>query len=248
MSGYSQFARYYDSLTKNVDYSEYADYYLDLCRKLSHSPGITLDLACGTGSLTLELFRRGVDVYGIDASVSMLSQAREKCMEEGADILFLCQKMQEMDLYGTVDTVICSLDSLNHLSGEAELKKAISKVAFFMNPGGYFFFDMNTLYKHEKVLGNHTFIYDTAKVYCVWQNRFTPSSGRVDIHLDFFEKEKNHYLRSSEHFSERAYPVRKIEALLEQSGFEEIRFFDGLSFLPLREESQRLMAAAKKRS
>ena len=148
MSGYSQFARYYDSLTKNVDYSRYADYYLELCKRLSHPMGITLDLACGTGSLTLELFRRGVDIYGIDASVSMLSQAREKCMEEGADILFLCQKMQDLDLYGTVDTVICSLDSLNHLPGEAELIKAISKVSFFMNPGGCFLFDMNTLYKH----------------------------------------------------------------------------------------------------
>ena len=115
MSGYSVFAQYYDELTRNVRYAERAEYFLALLKRLEHAPGLTLDLACGTGSLTLELFCRGVDIYGVDASVAMLSQAREKCMNVGADILFLCQKMQSIDLYGTVDTVICSLDSINHL-------------------------------------------------------------------------------------------------------------------------------------
>ena len=82
---------------------------------MGHQPGLTLDLACGTGSLTLELYRRGVDIYGVDGSVEMLSEARMKCAEAGADILFLCQKMQSLDLYGTVKTAVCTLDSLNHL-------------------------------------------------------------------------------------------------------------------------------------
>ncbi|MDE6839044.1 MAG: class I SAM-dependent methyltransferase, partial [Acutalibacter sp.] len=102
MAGYSIFAQFYDRLTANVNYSRQADYLMELMGRLGHTPGLTLDLACGTGSLTLELFRRGLDVYGVDASVEMLSLAREKCADAEADILFLRQNMQELDLYGTV--------------------------------------------------------------------------------------------------------------------------------------------------
>lgn len=91
MAGYSVFAQYYDRLTANVGYSRRAEYFLALLERLGHAPGLTLDLACGTGSLTLELFQRGVDVYGVDASVEMLSEARAKCATAGTDILFFAK-------------------------------------------------------------------------------------------------------------------------------------------------------------
>lgn len=246
MAAYSVFAQYYDALTGNVEYPKRADYIMQLLDRLGHKPSLALDLACGTGSLTLELFNRGVDIYGVDASVEMLSAAREKCADAGADILFLCQKMQSLDLYGTVDTVICTLDSLNHLHGREELQKAFSKVSFFMDPGGWFIFDMNTTYKHAQVLGNNTFVYDMQDVYCVWQNSYHKSADRVDIALDFFERDGKIYYRSSEHFSEFAYPVEDIKAMLNAAGFGEISVFNELTFNPPTPDSQRLVYAAKK--
>lgn len=246
MKAYSVFAQYYDELTVNVEYPKRAEYLIKLMERLGHTPGLTLDLACGTGSLTLELYRRGIDIYGVDSSVEMLSEARAKCAEAGADILFLCQKMQAIDLYGTVDTAICTLDSLNHLSSGEELGKVFSKVAFFMNPHGYFIFDMNTLYKHENILANETYVYDMEHVYCVWQNR-CHKGGKVDIQLDFFQPRMDGaYIRSTERFSERAYPVEEVLQRLHEAGFGEVRVFDELSFDPPKETSQRLVFAAKK--
>lgn len=246
MAGYSYFASYYDSLTGNVDYPGLADYLLSMMERLGHDPGITLDLACGTGSLTLELFRRGVDVYGADASMEMLSEAREKCADAGADILFLCQRMQSLDLYGTVNTVVCTLDSLNHLRGMGEVKKAFSRVSLFLEPGGYFLFDMNTPYKHREVLGENVFVYDLEDLYCVWQNHFVPASCRADVTLDFFQREGTSYIRSREAFSEWAYPREEVEKLLSETGFGEIEAFHERSFSPPRPDSQRLFYAAKK--
>ncbi len=246
MGKYAVFAQFYDALTANVGYAQRAEYFLSVLQKLGHAPGLALDLACGTGSLTLELFRRGVDIYGVDSSVEMLSEARVKCAEAGADILFLCQKMQALDLYGTVDTVFCSLDSLNHLDGKDEMQQVFGKVSFFMDPGGYFLFDLNTLYKHEKVLGNNTFVYDVGPVYCVWQNRCTPGTGRVEIQLDFFEREGKLYRRSREHFSEFACPVKDVPVMLEKAGFGNIQVYDELAFDPPREDSQRVVFAAQK--
>ena len=75
---YASFAQYYDSLTHNVEYARRADYLCTLLAHLGHAPGLTLDLACGTGSLTVELAKRGMDIYGIDGSADMLSVARQK--------------------------------------------------------------------------------------------------------------------------------------------------------------------------
>ena len=61
-SSYAVFAQYYDDLTQNVEYVKWADYLLELLKRLGHQPGLTVDLACGTGTLTLELCRRGVDI------------------------------------------------------------------------------------------------------------------------------------------------------------------------------------------
>lgn len=245
---YSVFADYYDALTQNVKYHERADYFCSLLEKLNHAAGLTLDLACGTGSLTIEFAKRGFDIYGIDASVEMLSLARQKAVEEGLDLLFLYQKMQSLDLYGTVDTVICALDSINHLTAAKDVQATFAKVSLFMNPGGYFIFDCNTVYKHQTILGNQTYIYDTDKVFCAWQNHYDEKTERVSIELDFFEKQPSHmYLRSSEHFYERAYSPEQLSEWLVQAGFEAPVFYDELTFNPPRPNSERLVVVAKKR-
>ncbi len=246
MSNYDVFAAYYDSLTKNVDYAGRADYIVEILRRYNHSAGITLDLACGTGSLTLELFKRGMDVYGIDGSPAMLMAAKDKAYDIQADILFLCQKMQEIDLYGTVDTVVCALDSINHLPTADDILKVFKKVSLFMNPEGYFIFDFNTIYKHKYVLADKVYIYDTKDVYCVWQNKYKPGMNRVDISLDFFEKNGKNYTRSREHFSEITCSADAVCAMLKESGFNYVDIFDDMTFDSPREDSQRLVFVAKK--
>ena len=105
---------------------------------------------------------------------------------------------------------------------------------------------MNTLYKHKNILANETYVYDMEHVYCVWQNR-CHKGGKVDIQLDFFQPRMDGaYIRSTERFSERAYPVEEVLQRLHEAGFGEVRVFDELSFDPPKETSQRLVFAAKK--
>ena len=246
MSNYSVFAEFYDSLTPNVGYPQRADYYLELLKKLNHAAGLTLDLACGTGSFTIELAKRGIDVYGIDSSPAMLSVAQQKAAEEGLNLLFLCQKMQDIDLYGTVDTVFCTLDSINHLTKESEVQRTFQKVSLFMNPGGYFLFDVNTVFKHKEILSNRTFVYDMDNVYCVWQNHYEAKTNRVGITLDFFERRGSYYQRSSEHFYERAYETDRLLAWLDEAGFCVEAVYHELTFLPPSPDSERIVIAARK--
>ena len=77
---YNSFAEYYDGLMGDARYPERCRYILNIARRFGHDMGRTLDLCCGTGSLTLELARNGVDVFGIDRSGEMLSEAMQKCI------------------------------------------------------------------------------------------------------------------------------------------------------------------------
>lgn len=244
---YTKFAGFYDGLTQNVDYKKRAAYIAELLKRIGHAPGLTLDLACGTGSLTIELCKMGFDIFGADSSQDMLSIAQQKACEQGLEILFLRQKMQELDLYGTIDTCICTLDSINHLTVKSDVQKAFEKVSLFMNPGGVFLFDVNTVYKHREILGGNTFIYDTADVYCVWQNAPEHDQNIVRITLDFFEREGALYRRSGESFSERAYPHEELCTMLDKAGFELISVYGELSFEVPEKDSQRNVYLVRKR-
>ena len=245
-AGYNSFSEYYDALMQNVGYKERCDYIMEVFERLGHDMGLSLDLACGTGSLTVELKKRGVDIYGIDASYDMLSHAREKAEENDVDILFLCQKMQSIDLYGTIDTCVCTLDSINHLTKETDVQKTFDRVSLFMNKGGYFLFDANTIYKHEKVLSDNTFVYDTDDVFCVWQNSLKENCV-VDIELDFFEREGKVYYRTEEKFSERAYSTEQMRIMLEKAGFEVVSLYGDMTFDAPKEDEQRIIYIAKKK-
>ncbi|MBR4941200.1 MAG: methyltransferase domain-containing protein, partial [Clostridia bacterium] len=76
--GYSVLASCYDSMTPDVNYAKYSQTLVKLAKKYGCDPKIILDLACGTGSLSLQLAKAGYDVIGVDASYVMLSEATMK--------------------------------------------------------------------------------------------------------------------------------------------------------------------------
>lgn len=247
MSGYNFFSGVYDALTENVNYSARADYIADLLAENGITGGILLDLACGTGTLSIEMAKRGFEVIGVDSSGEMLSVAMNNAYESGQNILFLCQPMQQLDLYGTINAAICTLDSINHLTDAEDVQAAFDKVSLFTEPGGIFIFDINTTYKHREVLADNTFVYDLDDVYCVWQNTLDRETDTVRIDLDIFEQvEDGIYERMQESFCERAYPLPAIKEKLEKSGFETVAVYDELTKNKPHEKSERLFVIARK--
>ena len=247
--GYGDFAFYYDSLNVEAEYERRADFFHTLLKEGGVKDGILLDLACGTGAMSELFAEKGFDVIGVDSSESMLSVANEKKLQSGHDILYLCQSMQELDLFGTVDCCVCALDGINHLTSEADVRLAFRNVALFMRPGGVFVFDVNTPYKHEKVLGNNSFVYDLDDLFCVWQNTFSAEDNTTQITLDVFEKDSEGeaddvYYRTRESFYERAYPTDLLVSFLNGTGFEKVKIFSEFSADPPEENSERIVISA----
>lgn len=245
MDSYNSFAEYYDELMEDARYCERCRYILDSAARFNHKMGRTLDLACGTGTLTLLLKQSGVDVFGADASAEMLSEAAQKSAQAGESILFVRQEMQALSLPYNIDTCVCTLDSINHLTDVGDVRKTFEGVARYLSADGLFIFDVNTIYKHRKVLADNVFVMENERVFCAWQN-FPRENDIVDVALDFFAEQDGVYYRSSEDFSERAYSEDELRGMLNRSGFEVLGVFGDLTFEPPGEDEQRIIFVARK--
>lgn len=244
MAIYSSFAMFYDQLTENINYDDRAAYFNSITKKHGNGGNLLLDLACGTGSLSIKMEDLGFDVIGTDVSVDMLNMAMEK---KHNNIIFLCQPMDKLDMYGTMDVVICALDSINHEPNIKKVQRAFERVSLFLNDGGLFIFDVNSEYKHEIVLGDNTFIYDLENIYCVWQNNYNKNQKQTTINLDFFcTDDEFSYTRYEESFVERVYTHDQILEFIENSGLEFVDMYEGDTFLAPTENSERIVYVTRK--
>lgn len=243
---YKNFAYVYDKLMYDVDYAAWADYIEEIFKKQGLKPGLVLDLGCGTGSLCMEMAKRGYDMIGIDLSEDMLSCARDKSSAAGLDILYLNQDMTEFELYGTVDAILCLMDSINYVTSKKDVKKVFKLVKNYLNPGGLFIFDINTEYKLENILGNNVF-YDVGEdITYIWQNRYDRRSATCEFDLTFFVKEEDTYRRYEELHLERAYPVEEMKQLIKESGLVLEGVYNDLSFKRRTAKSQRVFFLCRK--
>lgn len=246
---YNKFADFYDRLTANADYPKIAGLINDLIKQYSDYDECIVDLACGTGSLSIELAKIGYYVVGVDLSENMLEAAKNKCSDISDNTEFLCQNMTELDLYGAADVVVCILDSLNHLKNNDELKQTFERVSMFTCDGGLFIFDLNTRYKHREILNNNAFNFSLDGIFCAWQNELNEKDDSVDIYLDFFELgDDGKYSRYSESFKEILFDENTIDSLIKDNDFEIIGRFDDFSEDPPNEKSQRILYVCKRKS
>jgi len=248
MESYEFLAESYDKLTYDVDYAHWADYIEAHFRRRGLPGNTVLDLACGTGSLTYELARRGYEMIGVDLSPEMLAEAAEKNRDvEGIAPMFLCQSMDKLDLYGTIDACVCCLDSVNYVTDPKKLQKAFERVHLFLMPGGLFIFDVNT---PEKLAGldGQVFLDETEDTYCVWRAEYAPGRKMCTYFMDIFrlDEESGMWERGEELHRERAYSREELTEMLEKAGFADIRVYGERKMRAPRPGEQRIFFVARK--
>ena len=248
MRSYDFLAGCYDKLTYDVDYAAWADYIQRHFQKKGIPGNTVLDLACGTGSLTRELAQRGYEMIGVDLSPEMLSEAAEKNRDvDGIPPMFLCQSMDELDLYGTIDACVCCLDSVNYVTQPKQLQKAFTRVHLFLMPGGLFLFDINTVEKLT-ALDGQVFLDETEDTYCVWRAEYDKRRKLCSYFMDIFrlDEESGQWERGEELHEERAYTVEELTAMLKKAGFRDIKVYGERTMRPPKEGEQRIFFAARK--
>lgn len=245
MNSYQALSAYYDRFTEDVGYAEWADFFQALFEREALSPKLILDLACGTGRLTRLLTERGYEMIGADASPEMLMQAMESTMELSPRPLFLNQRMEELDLYGTVDVCLCCLDSVNYVTEPAALREAFRRVHLFLEPKtGLFVFDVNTPEKFARIDGQ-SYVREEEDVFCVWQAAV--EEELCAYQFDIFSREGSLWRRAQETHEERIYPLETLRRMLAEAGFSEIKTYGDFAFSPVKGGEDRVFFTARKR-
>ena len=243
MEAYTGFAQVYDTFMDNVPYDEWGEYLVSLLKKYGVEDGLVLDMGCGTGAMTRYLDAHGYDMTGIDVSEEMLTIAKEK---SSPDILYLLQDMREFELYGTMRAAVSICDSMNYILEEDDLLRVFSLVNNYLDPGGIFIFDLNTVYKYQEILGEQTIAEDREECSFIWDNFYDEEEMINEYDLTVFVQEEGDlFRRYCETHYQRSYSLETVRALIEKAGMEVLAIYDAFTYNKPKPDSERVYFVAR---
>ena len=259
MSQYGNFAYVYDQLMDDVDYEAWVKHIENLIEKSGASVKNILELACGTGNITIPLAKKGYDIAGIDISEDMLGLALEKSEAMGVPLILLEQDMVELDfdLYG-LDCVLCACDGFNYVTSLDDLDKVFAKIYDLLRPGGIFVFDISSYYKLSQVLGNNFMGESREDISYMWTNYYDEANQLLEMNLDFFlklepEDYQDDYLEEGsqdegyrEVHLQRAHREEEIVDILKKLGFARIDSYGDFGLDRPSDQSERIFFTAVK--
>ena len=247
MAAYENLAASYDRLTNDVDYQATVDFYREILNREGLRPRTAVDLACGTGSVSVLLARAGLRVIGVDMSEEMLTVAQQKAEGLENPPQFVCQRLERLYLPRAVDLAVCALDSLDYITNPDDCAQAIRRVYRALNPGGIFIFDVNTPEK-LRAMDGQVFLDEDDDVYCVWRGEFDEKTDICSYGMDLFQRQGKFWRRSFEEHREYAYSEAQLRGYLKAAGFTAIAVYGDRRFGPPEAGEQRIYFKARKGS
>lgn len=245
MNAYGALAASYDGLMTDGSYRRRAAFLDRRLQKSGVPVGTVLDLACGTGTIACLLAKRGYTVIASDGSEEMLTQAAAKAAELERPPLFLHQAMPRLRLAQPVDAVVSTLDSLNYLTRERDLRETFRRVRRWLKPGGLFLFDVNTPCKLHRMDGQ-LYMDETEDSLCVWRTFFSEKKQICTYQVDLFRlRPDGAWDRSFEEHRERAWSEEELRKYLGEAGFSFIYLTGDLTDHPPASNEDRWQFACR---
>ena len=233
---YERLSQVYDS-----GWGDFSTQYVSLINDLLKERGFTqakiLDIACGTGTLALELAHCRHIVHGVDLSPEMISVAKSKSLGL-SNLTFAIQDMVRFKVDGKFDLVTCTFDSINYILKPSYLRKMFFSVAAVLPERGLFVFDSNTkqLYLSQsgetlkRELTGQSFLqhcrYDSTLNWATIV--FSFSDGTYEIH------------------KQRPYDYDELAPLLKRAGFRVLHLFSWFDKTPYSSNTHKLFCVTEK--
>jgi len=159
-----------------------------------------LDVGCGSGEFLVQMKKAlGINTLkGVDLSPLMVERTQSKGID--AECIDLC------DLQGSYDVITAVFDMVNYLDEKA-LKRFLGCIADHLNEGGYFVFDINTLYGFENVAVG-AFIVDDDERFVTIDSDF--EEGKYELEFTLFEKEGECFRKSQENITQHFHALERF--------------------------------------
>lgn len=219
---YEQFAYLYDELMMDAPYEEWVQFVKEKLHQYPIDGNQLLDLACGTGELSVRFAKQGFSVTGVDLSSDMLAVAQAKAEEEGVRIPFYEQNMADLEGQGKFNVIGIFCDSLNYLRTEEEVIQTFENVFQHLYSGGIFIFDVHSIFKISQIFNNQTFTRNEDRLAYIWDSFPGEYPNSVEHELSFFvlDEQTGKYDRFDELHFQRTFPIQQYSNWLKDAGFE----------------------------
>ena len=245
MTAYGALAAAYDGLTYDIPYEDMLQFWEAVLDREGKKPESVLDMACGTGSLSVLLAKKGLKVLASDLSEEMLTEAADKAAELDEPPFFICQPMQQLALPFGVDWIVCCLDGVNYLTDPDDCREMLRRCYVNLNEGGILTFDLNSAHK-LRGLDGQVWLDENEDSYCVWRTEFDEEENICYYGMDIFTRRGKLWQRDWEEHQQYAYSCEQMEAYLREAGFTKIRFYGDLTMDAPKDDTMRIFVSAVK--
>jgi len=239
MSVYDVLAADYDAVTG--DAAAEAALVREIIDRRHGRAAALLDVACGTGAVTMEL-ARSYQVSGLDMSPGMLAVARAK-LPAGTP-LYLAD-MASFELGARFDAIVCTYQGVNHLPGFPAWESFFRCVAGHLNSRGVFVFDIATVGYLAAMASLPRVVERFGDDYLMIRVSMTgqlASSWQIDV---FKHQPDGSYRLVTQTLAMTAFPLARIRDALERT-FTGVEAVDGVG-RPADEDAGRVWFACGRR-
>ncbi len=237
MATYETFAKIYDEVMDENLYLDWLDF---TCRHLKKEQQELLELACGTGILSVELANLGFNVTGLDLSEDMVKLAKERVESDDEGLTFVTGDMLALTETNRYDAVTCYSDSLCYMKDQDSVIKVFKGVYESLKNQGTFIFDVHSTYQMAVGFSEYSYHYQTDEFAFLWESYPGDFDHSVEHFLTFFVPDgKGKFERFDELHEERTYEIETYEKLLKAAGFSFIEVYADFEDEAPNEESAR---------
>lgn len=249
---FSRIAPYYDALMRDIPYRRWRDYVAALVQLAGRQQILSerlpvLDLACGTGTLTLEYARDGHRVVGVDISPDMIAVARQKAAARQLPAEFRVGDAAELsEEPGAFGLCISLFDSLNYVTDPARLQESFRRVRKVLMDGGLFIFDLNTSVALERRMFDQEDLTPGESVRYRWRSTYDPATRLCRVNMEFWVRNAD---GTEDSFVEvhwqRAYSDDEVRHMLSAAGFVRVTGYEAYRLKPPGPQSDRIFYVAE---
>lgn len=243
---------YYDWTSEGL--ANDVNYYTELAKRTG---GPVLELGCGTGRVSLAIAREGIQVFGIDQSDSMLTQAKRKAMDLGLNgrVQWIQANMAEFKLDQKFPLIIIPYRSFLHLTTVREQILTLQRIRKHLLDQGLFAFNVFVPDPEEMAMeGTQRFrgafpipgTGETVEIYDTTTFDHFHQLAYVQRYYERFSKEGVSLERIRTQMKFRYIYPTELEHLLTLCGFRIVKRYGTFSGEVFHAESKELIIEAKK--
>ena len=130
--------RHYDSKVKSRKRYDDITFYIN---KVIDYGEPVLELACGTGRVTIPIAKKGISITGLDLLNTMLTEAKRKSKETGVEIEWIEADMTNFNLNKKFNLILMPGCAFNWFLDLKSVEKYLICVKRHLNPNGGLIFD-----------------------------------------------------------------------------------------------------------